>query len=219
MIVDSRVAIFGSNNAAKSGLVNKMEITGVYDEDVDPLVVRDAQQLFWQIWNFDESTPTKQVWNRSTTTELILTTNHKSPYATFKKLANAATSTINAAINLFTDQRYLDVLLAALDRGVAVRVIFDAEYKGSTTHNYVSQLRDAGAIVKFFPHDSYSEMHAKMMVFDNDVAVTGSFNWVKSCDCKSGIDLNLIHSDREVALNIKEQWRILWDDFSVSSLD
>jgi len=77
------------------------------------------------------------------------------------------------------DDDIFDALEDAIKRGVEVSIVADEEENGGSG-DLVSELADAGADVRLFTESKFSKLHAKLTIFDNSTALTGSFNWYTS---------------------------------------
>jgi len=118
------------------------------------------------------------------------------PYRVVGRLIDDATTSIYAAMFTAKDVVYwedgvetsiLRKLVAAHDRGVDVRVIVDygiheaSEYHGVESEDDPTDewLEEQGVHVVRAdnPFGPYASMHHKMVVIDDEVAVTGAFNW------------------------------------------
>lgn len=93
------------------------------------------------------------------------------------RLLRNARKSIDICVFTITDDRLASAILAAHERGVAVRIITDndkAEDKGSDIY----RLGRAGVRVRV--DRSEHHMHHKFAVFDQTTLVTGSYNWTRS---------------------------------------
>lgn len=89
-------------------------------------------------------------------------------------LIDGATRSLDVGIYLFTVTSIADRIVAAHDRGVAVRVLFDPDHTGNS--NVRNRLQSNGV-----PHRNASNLfnfyHAKYMIVDRDTAVIMSMNF------------------------------------------
>ena len=86
-----------------------------------------------------------------------------------------AKKTIDLATYNYTDTKTAQALIDAVHRGVAVRVVIDEENAGK---NVVNDLRDGG--VKVIVAESNGLMHAKYIIIDGKVVISGSANMTLS---------------------------------------
>ncbi len=87
-------------------------------------------------------------------------------------LIDAAQSSIDAAMFEFNLQNVADALIAAHERGVTVRVVYDDEHTEDDPQ--IEQLIDAG--IPATPDERGAYMHNKFFVFDRATVWTGSMN-------------------------------------------
>ena len=87
-------------------------------------------------------------------------------------LINGAQSTIDAAMFEFNLQNVADALIAAHQRGVQVRVVYDDEHTEDDPQ--IEELIDAG--IPAVPDERGAYMHNKFFVIDQSVVWTGSLN-------------------------------------------
>lgn len=89
-------------------------------------------------------------------------------------LIDGARDSLDVAIYLFTVTGIADRIIAAHNRGVAVRVLFDPDHEGNGTVR--NRLQQAGVPHRNAP-SLYQFSHAKYMVIDGDTAVIMSNNF------------------------------------------
>jgi len=94
-------------------------------------------------------------------------------------LINQATSTLDIALYSFTDDQPGAAVIRAHQRGVAVRVILE-ERNVNSTGNEAEKLDRENISLRV---DSASGLfHHKFAVIDNEIVITGSYNWSDSAD-------------------------------------
>lgn len=91
-------------------------------------------------------------------------------------LLRQAKRTLDVCVFTITDDRLADPLLAAHQRGIAVRILTDDE-KSHELGSDVDRLRSAGVPLRM-DHSPY-HMHHKFAVLDRTVLLTGSYNWTR----------------------------------------
>lgn len=102
----------------------------------------------------------------------------------------------------FTSAPIAKALADAQKRGVSVRIILD---KSQFSQHYSS--------AKFFQHnqipvwkdDTVAIAHNKVMVLDDEVVITGSFNFTKAAQKKNAENLIVIQ-DKDLAKKYKQNW-------------
>jgi phosphatidylserine/phosphatidylglycerophosphate/cardiolipin synthase-like enzyme len=86
----------------------------------------------------------------------------------------AAQTSLDLQMYLFTTDEIADALIAAHQRGVALRVLLDPDHEGNP--DVRAQLQGAGITVRDAP-SSYPFSHAKYMIIDGERAVIMSSNF------------------------------------------
>jgi phosphatidylserine/phosphatidylglycerophosphate/cardiolipin synthase-like enzyme len=89
---------------------------------------------------------------------------------------NKAQDTVDIAIYSFTADEIRDALIAAKNRGVAIRIIADISSAGGTGSE-IATLEGLGFNLKRSAGVSGGIMHNKYMIIDGKVLFTGSYNW------------------------------------------
>jgi phosphatidylserine/phosphatidylglycerophosphate/cardiolipin synthase-like enzyme len=109
---------------------------------------------------------------RTSTPELLVgPTGLESRYI---QLIDAASSSLDLQMYLFTVENIADAVIRAKNRGVAVRVLLDPDHAGNSSIR--SQLSSAGVAVRSAP-TSFPFSHAKYFVIDQELAVISSGNF------------------------------------------
>mmetsp|Transcript_9341 Transcript_9341/g.17930 ORF Transcript_9341/g.17930 Transcript_9341/m.17930 type:complete len:281 (-) Transcript_9341:28-870(-) len=124
---------------------------------------------------------------------------------------NSAKRTLEISIFTITNNRLADALRRAKDRGVAVRVISDdanLEMLGSD----VRALGEYGIPIKV-DADLHSHMHNKFVLIDDNILMTGSFNWTQQAVKKNQENLAVVEDPVLVEL-FKQEFEKLWLQFN-----
>lgn len=103
----------------------------------------------------------------------------------------------------FTSKDIMKALIKAHDKGVKVKVILDKSqynhhhYTSSTfLHNYLIPVW-----IDYKPRIAYN----KIMIIDNDIVITGSYNFTKSAEHRNAENLLVIYS-KKLAKIYKKNW-------------
>jgi phosphatidylserine/phosphatidylglycerophosphate/cardiolipin synthase-like enzyme len=104
----------------------------------------------------------------------------------------------------FTSAPIAKALVQAHKRGVDVEVILD---KSNMTKRYsaVDFLLHAG--IPTYIDSAYAIAHNKVMIVDEKIVITGSFNFTKSAETMNAENL-LVIDDQELAARYLENWRM-----------
>ncbi len=94
--------------------------------------------------------------------------------------------------------------MKAHKRGVKVQVLLDGSQK---TYKYSSAdfLVNSGILTRI--DAAHAIAHNKIMVIDNEVVITGSFNFTKAAEEKNAENLLIIHS-RQLAYQYAQNWEL-----------
>jgi phosphatidylserine/phosphatidylglycerophosphate/cardiolipin synthase-like enzyme len=104
---------------------------------------------------------------------------------------NAARTAIDFMAFSFTAQEIAEAMVARLGKGVRVRGLFDAR-ESATEHSQDEFLARHGAAV-YLDKNKYS-MHNKVIVIDDAIVVTGSYNFTKNAETRNDENVLIIHA-------------------------
>ena len=107
----------------------------------------------------------------------------------------------------FTHNAIAQALLRASARGVQVRVLLDD--KSDKTNRYVIDLLNQGQ-VPLRGDAKHAIAHNKVMVIDETVVITGSFNFTNAAETRNAENFLILKSP-ELARTYKGQWQIHWE--------
>jgi len=114
-----------------------------------------------------------------------------------------ARSSILVQAYSFTSETIAQALARAHGRGVQVLVLLD---KSQRTQKYtVAALLSHAGIPTLFD-EAHAIAHNKVMIIDNRIVVTGSFNFTKAAEERNAENL-LVISDVDLADRYTENWR------------
>ncbi len=103
----------------------------------------------------------------------------------------------------FTSTAIAQALVDAHRRGVDVKVLIDKEQAGEQ-NSLADTLRDAG--VPLSTDALHAHAHNKVMILDDEVVITGSFNFTYQAEHCNAENL-LVIRDRALAARYAENWR------------
>jgi len=152
------------------------------------------------------------------TTTYTLTTTYK-PYMTayfspkggceraIIEWINRANKSIHIMIYSFTLDSIGDALITAYKKGIEVLIIFEREQISKYSEDI--KLKNSGINVKY--DNNPALMHNKVMIIDNKVVLTGSFNWSYQAEDKNNENL-LIIMDNELAELYEKEFQKIWSE-------
>ncbi len=106
----------------------------------------------------------------------------------------------------FTHNAIAQALIRAKNRGVNVRVLLDQ--KSDHTNRYVIDLFNQ-AQVSMRSDGKHAIAHNKVMVIDDSVVITGSFNFTNSAETRNAENFLILKSS-DLASQYKNQWKSHW---------
>ena len=106
----------------------------------------------------------------------------------------------------FTHNAIAQALLRAHQRGVRVAVLLDE--KSSSTNRYVIDLLQSNQVALRFDGE-HAIAHNKVMVIDQRIVVTGSFNFTNSADTRNAENLLILESPA-LAARYHANWQAHW---------
>ena len=118
-------------------------------------------------------------------------------------LENAKSNVLVQAYS-FTSEPIAEALVRAHERGVKVQVLLD---KSQRSQKYTAARFLFQAGVSTLIDASHTIAHNKVIIIDNIIVVTGSFNFTKAAEERNAENL-LIVCSKELAARYVDNWRI-----------
>jgi len=116
---------------------------------------------------------------------------------------------IDICVFTISDDRIRDKIVYAINKGVSVRIITDDD-KTMDKGSDIEFLLNRGAKVKM--DDSPHHMHHKFALFDDEILLTGSYNWTRSASQYN--QENILETDDPKAIDqYKKEFERLWAVF------
>lgn len=108
-------------------------------------------------------------------------------------LFNQATKTAHVAIYSLTEPDIVNAMINAHKRGVEVAIVTDkTESKNSYNAAAIKKLSQAGVDIRIATRQT-ALMHNKVLIVDNSIVATGSFNWTTNAEKKNDENLIVIY--------------------------
>jgi len=120
---------------------------------------------------------------------------------------NKANKSIHIMIYSFTLDSIGDALITVYKKGIEVLIIFEKEQISKYSEDI--KLKNSGINVKY--DNNPALMHNKVMIIDNKVVLTGSFNWSSQAEDKNNENL-LIIMDNELAELYEKEFQKIWSE-------
>ena len=119
-----------------------------------------------------------------------------------------AKGTIDMAMYYFTDRDLANAVIDAHDRGVRVRIYLDKDQEEAKYSK--SRYMVKHGVPVLYSSNPYI-MHHKFCVIDNEVVVTGSYNWTASAGTRNNENLLVIH-DAKITDEYSAEFNRLWNN-------
>lgn len=121
---------------------------------------------------------------------------------------NGATRSLDVCVPTITCIDLADAMVAAHQRGVAVRVILD-DTQSQTKASHMKRISSAGVPVKM--DNSRSHMHHRFCIIDENLLGNGSFNWTHQAVRYSRENL-IIYDDSQLVNAFLDEFAKLWNE-------
>ncbi|KAF7722400.1 hypothetical protein EC973_003176 [Apophysomyces ossiformis] len=131
-------------------------------------------------------------------------------YDAFLAVLKSARSTIDICVYSLTDDDVADVLIAAKQRNVKIRIITDNQQSAIKGADAKRLQEDYGIPYKTDNTSGY--MHNKFAVVDNATLINGSFNWSKGARFKNRENITVTNLP-ELIKEFNRQFEALWEEF------
>lgn len=118
-----------------------------------------------------------------------------------------ANKSIHILIYSFTLDSISDAIIDAYERGVDVKIVFEQEQ--ITQYSEYWKLKEVGVPVRN-DTNPYS-MHNKVMIVDEEIVITGSYNWSSSAENRNNENMIVIRS-REIAEIYEGEFEKIWEE-------
>ncbi len=125
------------------------------------------------------------------------------------RLLGQAESSVDICVFTITDDRITSAILDAHDRHLKIRIITD-NHKSEDLGSDADRLIDAGLTVRF--DQSRHHMHHKFAIFDNQLLLTGSYNWTRSA-AESNEENFIVTQNNHFLKKFSQEFENLWKKF------
>ncbi len=119
----------------------------------------------------------------------------------------SAKKNISVAMYSFTNRDIAYAIADASKNGIDVRVYLNSDQRNEK-YSKAGFLKNKGIPVRYHKHDGL--MHNKFVVIDDNIVITGSFNWTASADKRNDENLLFINN-KEMAEAYKKKFDTLWE--------
>ncbi len=120
-------------------------------------------------------------------------------------------SEIKIAVAWFTQRELFSEVLGALNRGVDVSMIIIKDFINCGMYGLpLQQFVEAGGHLHFVSDRSWT-MHNKFCLFDNNLVITGSYNWTYSAETRNAENV-ILTDDNSVCQDYNNYFTRLWEE-------
>lgn len=104
----------------------------------------------------------------------------------------------------FTSKKIIDALIEAKNRGVEIEIILDRSNFHKKKKNVIKLLESNQ--IKIYQDKVAGIAHNKVMIIDNIIVITGSFNFTDNADKRNAENVIVLH-DSSIAKQYYENWK------------
>ena len=205
-IFDNKIVITGSANLSHTDMsgFNSNNIIVINSADVAKIYKTEFEQMF--DGNFHSAKiPTAN--NKANNMQIYFSPQDKTISNAVLPIIENAKDYIYIPIFVITENRVVEALINAKQRGVDVRLISDA-LNASSKYSKIRVLRTNGVPVKI---ENYAgKMHSKTMIVDDKYSIIGSMNFSKSGETKND-ENTIVLENAEIAKYLKRFFLYQWD--------
>jgi len=115
-----------------------------------------------------------------------------------------ATATVRVQAYSFTSVPIAKALVNAKRRGVDVQVLLDGSHREGDRYSSADFLAHAGIPVRL--DEAHAIAHSKVMIIDDEVVITGSFNFTKAAETKNAENLLILRAS-DLARRYADEWK------------
>lgn len=205
-IFDNKIVITGSANLSHTDMsgFNSNNIIVINSPDVAKIYKTEFEQMF--NGNF-HSTKIPTAKNKANGMQIYFSPQDKTISNAVLPIIENAKDYIYIPIFVITENRVVEALINAKQRGVDVRLISDA-LNVSSKYSKIRVLRTNGVPVKI---ENYAgKMHSKTMIVDDKYSIIGSMNFSKSGETKND-ENTIVLENAEIAKYLKRFFLYQWD--------
>ena len=205
-IFDNKIVITGSTNLSHTDMsgFNSNNIIVINSTNIAKIYKTEFEQMF--NGNFHSAKiPTAN--NKANNIHIYFSPQDKTISNAVLPIIENAKSYIYIPIFVITENRVVEALISAKQRGVDVRLISDA-LNASGKYSKIRVLRTNGVPVKI---ENYAgKMHSKTMIVDDKYSIMGSMNFSKSGEIKND-ENTIVLENAEAAKYLKHFFLYQWD--------
>lgn len=124
------------------------------------------------------------------------------------EILDEAKGYVYVAVYSFTSDPLADILIKLKNRGVDVKVILE-EQQANVRGSEYRRLKNAGVDIRIDGNPDL--MHHKFAVIDDEIVITGSYNWSAAAEDRNDENLVVI-KDEEIAKLYRKEFERVWNE-------
>ncbi len=121
---------------------------------------------------------------------------------------NNSKNSIKVLAFALTNSSISDSLIAASNRGVQVSVVFDKEQNNYQKYSKYDNLVSNG--ISAVLNNNAKKMHNKVMIFDDNIVLSGSYNFTNQANDKNDENVVLI-KNKTIVKKYKDEFKKIYD--------
>lgn len=181
VMVDGDEMLSGSGNWSSTAVSLNLENLVQFYRDTDAEVLDSFMCRYELVWAGDGSVIANQMASCQTAEIRFspATSNTSSMLSRIVTEIDATRSSVEISMHHLTESNIIAALGRALDRGVAVSLLFDDDDCRTRRETWVVDLEKRGAQIRYMPTDCslFQLSHNKFGIFDRVRVINGSGNW------------------------------------------
>lgn len=190
-------------NANASMLIDSPELAAIYDQEFNQMFDRLQFSIYKEA---ADPQPTIR-YKDGTEVSVFFSPKGKAIDLGVLPFIEQAQSSIDIAMFYLTHLGVVEALGQAVQRGVRVRLIYDA-VAAAHPSSRVKELRDLGVEVRV--ENWGGKMHMKSAIADLKNVIMGSMNWTDSGDTKNDENTLLVNNNVKLAREMSSYFQALW---------
>ena len=127
-----------------------------------------------------------------------------------RRLISEAQHTLDICVFTITDNRIVRKLAEAHNRGINIRVISD-DMKSEDLGSDMERLEQLGISCRY--DRSTAHMHHKFALADNDLLLTGSYNWTRSASTENNENI-VVSNNTRLVKQFQQEFDQMWKALS-----
>ncbi len=201
LIIDEHIVYIGSANYTVYAFYRNYEnIIKIKDKNIAKIYKDKLDNLFAKNGKTTNS-------HKSKTIDIYFSPEHNIEDVIIQHINNSKNS-IKVLAFALTNSSISDSLIAASNRGVQVSVVFDKEQNNYQKYSKYDNLVSNG--ISAVLNNNAKKMHNKVMIFDDNIVLSGSYNFTNQANDKNDENVVLI-KNKTIVKKYKDEFKKIYD--------